>query len=57
MVNRSMPSWRLVLSGAPQGPILEQVLLSILINDIDSGIECALSKFADDTKLNGEVGV
>ena len=57
MVGEKISNWKDVTSGVPQSTgigAIGPLLFIININDIDKGLLCKISKFADDTKIGNK---
>ncbi|GAB0182132.1 cAMP-dependent protein kinase inhibitor alpha [Grus japonensis] len=48
-----MSKWRPVMSDVPEGSLLGPPPFNLFVGNTNSGIECTLSTFANDTKLCG----
>ena len=55
VINGTSSEWQNVISGVPQGSVLGPILFLVYVNDIDEGLSCKISKFADDTKIASRV--
>ena len=51
IVDGEISNWKSVLSGVPQGSVLDPILFLIYINDLEDDISSKELNFADDTKV------
>ena len=50
-LNGHKSGWTEVRGGVAEGSVLGPLLFTIFIDDIDDGVLCEISKFAEDTKI------